>query len=346
MIDEERIEDILRKTGAILENGHFQLKSGMHTDSYINVFLALTYPECRSLLGNAIAERFRDDHINAVVGGVTFGGHILADEVAEALGARPVSVEKRGPTISFSAGHSIDQDENVLIVDEGVTTGNSVKRVLEFVRDTKKGRVKGVGVVVDRSEERPDFGVKTEYLIRKKMSLWSQETCSLCLLGKPLIIVDSPEENPYQIRFSLTPEIFRLLYPFICKILKQWGRNELLEEIRSYESPLYELPGEKYKRVAVLGSLDTYGQIERIAREVASLEFYGITSKLIYQSSSPKRRDWTHYEHESMNDFVRRMIYSCQCVIIDFTIQGGQLIETTWCSQSNKPTLGLFEIRP
>jgi len=345
MTIEEKIQDALEKTGAILENGHFELKSGMHTDSYINVLLAITCPKYVSLFGDAIAQRFKDDHIDAVVG-FTFGGTLLAQKVADALEARTVLIEKEGTAISFfSESQSIEKDENVLIVDEGITTGNSIRSVLGFVEDKTKG-IKVVGVVVDRSEKEPDFGVKTEYLIKKKMSLWPQNKCPLCEQRKPLTIIDSPEENPFQIRFSLPKELYRSLHPTICKVLEEWGEDDLLGEIKSYESPAYELPGEKHKRVAILGSFHNFAEIEKIAKEVAALKFYGISSALIYHQESAEREDWTHYEHETMNDFLRRMIYSCQYAIVGYTIAGGQLIETTWCSQSNKPTLGLVQVAP
>ena len=49
------------------------------------------------------------------------------------------------------------------------------------------------------------------------------------------------------------------------------------------------------------------------------------------------------YPKENLNDFIKRMIYESRFVVILYTEQGGQIIETAWCSDSLKPTLGLVQ---
>jgi hypothetical protein len=129
-------------------------------------------------------------------------------------------------------------------------------------------------------------------------------------------------------------------------VFKRLEKGKLLDEILSFYRPLHELPGRKPERVAILGSYDNFSIMDHIARIVSKLGFYGITSRVMYQKDSSERRELRSENYETMNDFLRKMIYSCQYIIVIYAGAGGQFIETAWCSESHKPTLGLVPLRP
>jgi len=346
--EEQQVLDILRKTGAILEKGHFKLVSGNHSEGYVHVRLALAHSECASTLSNKLASQFRDDKIDAVVG-YTIGGAILAENVARYLGARSVVAELKGTKLILGKGYEIKENENVLVVDDVLRppSGEPIHQAIEAIRSSTKGIVKGVGVIVDRSTAEYDFGVKTVKLARIDFKVWSPETCPLCRQGVPAVDLSSPDTDPLGLVYSLSDEPDRMaLVTMLGKIFEKLEERKLLEEIMSFYRPTFELPGWKYERVAILGSYDTFSIMDHIARIVSGLGFYSITSRVIYEKDTLERKELRPYKYEAMNDFLRKMIHSCQYVIIIYSGAGGQFIETAWCSESHKPTLGLVPLRP
>ena len=339
------IVDMLETTGAYLQNGHFKLISGNHSDSYVHVRLALAYPEYASQIGKKLAGEFQEERI-AVVVAFTVGGRELAESVAKHLEARFVRAEVKEEKIVLSKGHAIQQGENVLVVDDVLTTGQLIHEALATILDNTQGVPRGVGVVVDRSQKTPDFGVKTVSLATIAMNLWPTESCPKCQQGIPITDLSSPDKQPLSILKSLPQEIrpvFAMTYKEYLEEIK--AGKELAEVLKVYR-PTHEFPGGKPDRVAILGSFDRMGMMIKLGKYVASLGYYAITSKLLFEKKSGRTKELRPYLYESMNDFLRRMIYSCQFIIVVYTEAGGQYIETAWCSESNKPTLGLAECRP
>src|SRR5438876_7591918 len=79
-----RTEELFRRSGALIE-GHFQLKSGRHSERYLEKFLVLQDPAATSELVGYLAARYRREDGEAmvdVVAGPTTGGVILAFEAA------------------------------------------------------------------------------------------------------------------------------------------------------------------------------------------------------------------------------------------------------------------------
>lgn len=179
------IEQLFRKSGAVL-NGHFLLASGLHSPVYWEKFQVLQYPNYTAELCQMIANHFRDQRIE-VVAGPTTGGIILAFEVARQLGVRGIFAEKTttGERV-FRRGFDIAAGERVLIVDDILTTGGSVREVLAAV-NSKSGRIIGVGVLVDRSEQKIDFGAPLFSCHRATIITYKPESCPLCAAGTPLV---------------------------------------------------------------------------------------------------------------------------------------------------------------
>jgi orotate phosphoribosyltransferase len=133
-----------------------------------------------------ITTHFQEEGIQ-VVAGPTTGGIILAFEVARQLGIRGIFAEKEGATErAFRRGFSINPGERVLIVDDIITTGNSIRQVMTAV--TKQGGIViGIGVLVDRSEQKPEFGVPLFSCLRSITPTYTPQDCPLCAAHIPLV---------------------------------------------------------------------------------------------------------------------------------------------------------------
>lgn len=178
-------QQLFEKSGAVL-NGHFLLASGLHSPVYWEKFQVLQYPQYTQELCRQIAENFKNQNIQ-VVAGPTTGGVILAFEVARQLGVRGIFAEKTEGTNerSFRRGFNIGPGERVLLVDDILTTGGSVKQVVDAIAKLK-GNLVGIGVLVDRSDKGVDFGVPLFSCVRSATVAYKPEACPLCKSGVPL----------------------------------------------------------------------------------------------------------------------------------------------------------------
>jgi orotate phosphoribosyltransferase len=180
-------EDLLASRGAILR-GHFQLSSGRHGDLYIEKFRILQWPDITGPLCAMIADHFRGQA--NLVAGPTTGGVILSYETARHLGLRSIIAEKanEGSTArEFKRGFEIGPGDRVLVVDDVLTTGGSIREVIDAVRARGAG-VAGVGVLVDRTNGTVDFGVPFFACLSYEVASWDPADCGLCRDGVPLVV--------------------------------------------------------------------------------------------------------------------------------------------------------------
>ena len=170
---EQEVRDILVKTNAIMD-GHFLLTSGLHSPHYVEKFNVLQHPEYTEQLCKAMAEKFKDANIETVVGPVT-GGIILAHETGKALGTRAIFTERVDGKMTFRRGFSLHEGERVLIVEDIVTTGGSIKEVIDVVKSYKAIPV-AVSMLVDRSGGKADFGdVPATALLKMNVETYKPE---------------------------------------------------------------------------------------------------------------------------------------------------------------------------
>jgi orotate phosphoribosyltransferase len=181
----DNIEEIFHQSGAILK-GHFLLASGLHSPIYWEKFRILQYPNYTEQLCRLIADHFREQRIQ-IVAGPTTGGIILAFETARQLGVRSIFAEKTGPTErAFRRDFSLNPGERVLIVDDVLTTGSSIREVKAAV-NKQGGTVIGIGVLVDRSEQEVEFGVPLFSCHRSITPTYLPTDCPLCAAQIPLV---------------------------------------------------------------------------------------------------------------------------------------------------------------
>jgi orotate phosphoribosyltransferase len=176
-------ERIFREVGAVME-GHFLLTSGLHSPTYWEKFRVLEQPRYAERLCRMIASHFRDQNIELVAGPTT-GGVIISYEVAKQLGLRSIFAEREGTTRVFRRGFAVKPNERVLVVDDILTTGGSIREVISEVK-RKGGQLIGVGVLVDRSEGAVDFGVPLFSCHKASVPTYKPEECPLCRKGMPL----------------------------------------------------------------------------------------------------------------------------------------------------------------
>ena len=178
---ETEVKELLIKTGAIMD-GHFLLTSGLHSPHYVEKFNVLQQPKYTQQLCEAMAEKFKDANIETVVGPMT-GGILLAHETGKALGTRAIFTERVDGKMTFRRGFSLHEGERVLIVEDIVTTGGSIKEVIEVVK-AHGGVPVAVSMLVDRSGGKADFGdVPCTALLHMDVETYQPEECPLCQQG-------------------------------------------------------------------------------------------------------------------------------------------------------------------
>ena len=181
---EQEVKELLTKTNAIM-NGHFLLTSGLHSPHYVEKFNVLQHPQYTQQLCEAMAEKFKDAGIETVVGPVT-GGILLAHETGKALGTRAIFTERVDGRMTFRRGFSLHEGERVLIVEDIVTTGGSIKEVIDVVKE-HGGIPVAVSMLVDRSGGKVNFGdVPCTALLHMDVETWAPAECPLCRDGVPM----------------------------------------------------------------------------------------------------------------------------------------------------------------
>lgn len=181
---EKEVEDLLIETSAIME-GHFLLTSGLHSPRYVEKFNVLQKPVYTEKLCRAMAEKFKDANIETVVGPVT-GGILLAHETGKALGTRAIFTERENGKMTFRRGFTLHEGERVLIVEDIVTTGGSIREVIDVVKE-HGGIPVAVSMLVDRSGGKANFGdVPSTALLHMDVQTYQPDECPLCKQGIPM----------------------------------------------------------------------------------------------------------------------------------------------------------------
>jgi len=188
----DAILKVFREAGALLE-GHFLLTSGFHSPKYLQCALVLQDPARAERLCKQLAERFRSQGVTCVVG-PAIGGIIVAHEVARALGTKCLFAERQDGAMTLRRGFTICPKDRVLLVEDVVTTGGSLREVADLIR-AAGAEVVGVASLVDRTSGRdPQFGAPFEALVRVDVPTHAPSECPLCREGLPVVKPGSREK--------------------------------------------------------------------------------------------------------------------------------------------------------
>lgn len=189
------IFSILKKVGAILEDGHFVLTSGKHSSVYLDKNALFPYIDEVSQVSKMIADKYRDFGVEVVVG-PALGGIILSQWVAFHLGQMTgekvlgVFTEKNFEgEQEFTRGYDLlVRDRKTLVVEDITTTGASVRKVVESVEKTR-GEVLGVCVMVNRNPRgvtSDTIGAPFTALGELELEAYDKESCPLCEMQVPI----------------------------------------------------------------------------------------------------------------------------------------------------------------
>ena len=178
----------LAESSALLE-GHFELRSGLHSDRYFQCANVLRYPWMAAELCAALAERMKDGlgsalAVDAVIA-PALGGIIVGHEVARALNVRSIFAEKQDNALVLRR-FRIERGEKLIVAEDVVTRGGRVQETIDIV-EANGGKVVAVCMLVDRSGGKARFAYPTFSLLEMEPVTWEKAQCPLCAKGLPLV---------------------------------------------------------------------------------------------------------------------------------------------------------------
>lgn len=178
--------DLFRKSGALLE-GHFLLRSGLHSRQFFQCALLLQHTGIASDVCGRLADKLRAHDCETVVS-PALGGIIVGHEVASHLGKRHIFLEKDDQgALVLRRGFSIRPGEKILVAEDVVTRGGRVQETIGIVR-ALGGDVVAAGCIVDRSGgDHPDFGCPFVSLVEMNVETFDADHIPADLVGTPAI---------------------------------------------------------------------------------------------------------------------------------------------------------------
>ena len=181
----EELLALFRATGALLD-GHFVLRSGLHSRQFFQCALLLQHTEIATEVCGQLAAKLRGIAADAVIS-PALGGIIVGQEVARILGKRHIFAEKEAGGLVLRRGFKISPNEKFIVAEDVVTRGGRVQETVDIVR-AHGGTVTAVGVIVDRSgKTKPDFGCPFVSLIEMNVEAFPADKLPVDLAGIPAV---------------------------------------------------------------------------------------------------------------------------------------------------------------
>jgi len=176
---------LFRKTGALLD-GHFVLRSGLHSRQFFQCALLLQYTDVAAEVCGRLADKLRGIECDAVIS-PALGGIVVGQEVGRALGKRHIFAEKSEGGLVLRRGFQIAPNERFVIAEDVVTRAGRVEETVGIVRE-HGGVVAAVGVIVDRSGgNRPDFGCPFVSLVEMNVETFEADHLPPDLVSTPAV---------------------------------------------------------------------------------------------------------------------------------------------------------------
>lgn len=181
MINQKEVINILKESEALLE-GHFLLSSGRHAESYIQCAQVLQYPWYTKKLAEEIANIWSEYQPEVIVG-PAMGGIVFSYAVGQALNRPAIFSERKDGEMKFRRGFNLKKEQRVLVVEDVVTTGGSVKELLRII-EAESAEIIGISSIVDRSNGKVDFKYPFQPLLQLEVPSYSEDDCPICKKGK------------------------------------------------------------------------------------------------------------------------------------------------------------------
>ena len=181
----EDLLSLFRRTGALLD-GHFVLRSGLHSREYFQCALLLQHTEIAAKVCGWLADKVRQFDCDTVIS-PALGGIIVGQEVGRSLGKRHIFAEKDEGKLVLRRGFQISPNEKFVVVEDVVTRGGRVQETIDIVR-VHGCVVSAVGVIVDRSgATKPDFSCPFVSLIEMNVETFPADKLPPDLAKMPVV---------------------------------------------------------------------------------------------------------------------------------------------------------------
>ena len=179
---------LFEETQALL-NGHFELRSGLHSNRFFQCALLLQYPRIAGQVCEALVEKMKtvlgkldvDTVIAPALGGISVG-----HEVARSLGVRFIFAEKNAEKALVMRRFKIEKGERFMVAEDVITRGGRVQETVDIVNQ-HGGVVKAIGVLVNRSGGKAKFDYPMVSLLDIEPVTWEPAECPLCKEKLPLV---------------------------------------------------------------------------------------------------------------------------------------------------------------
>lgn len=160
ILNQEEVLEIYKSVGALLE-GHFILSSGLHSKMYLQSALIFSNPEIGEKLCSNLAHKVKDeiniDSVDIIVS-PAMGGVIVGYEMSKHLNRKNIFAERKDGVFNIRRGFTIKEGQNVLVVEDIVTTGKSSLECFDCVKKNG-GNIIGEAALINRGGSKVDLGV-------------------------------------------------------------------------------------------------------------------------------------------------------------------------------------------
>jgi orotate phosphoribosyltransferase len=169
--------DYFIKKGAI-KKGHFVRSSGRHTDTYVQCARLFEDAKTGEFVAKSIADSLRSVEADIVMS-AAIGGILLGYEVARQLEKPFVFCERKQGTMTLRRGFSIPEGSRILIIEDEITTGTSVREMMEIIK-ALNAKPAAAACIVDKSGGKVSFGIPLLSLSIIEVNNWHKKDCPFC----------------------------------------------------------------------------------------------------------------------------------------------------------------------
>jgi orotate phosphoribosyltransferase len=183
----DEVLDVFRESGALLE-GHFILSSGLRSPIFLQKARVFMHPDKAERLCRALAEKLRSEGYGGVsqIVSPAVGGIIPGYETARHLGVPAIYTERVDGKFQLRRGFEIKAGEKVLVVEDIVTTGLSIRECIDCLREIGADVV-AAACLIDRSAGEADIGVPLVALAQYKVPAYAADALPPELAAIPAI---------------------------------------------------------------------------------------------------------------------------------------------------------------
>ena len=171
-MNDKDFTEIFEKTNALMY-GHFILSSGLRSDAYFQCAKVLQYPEYLTMFGEILSNHFKSYSVDKVIS-PALGGIVLGTEVGRQLGVKTIFCERIDQNMKLRRGFTIKEGERILIIEDVLSTGGSLKEVMKLVNH-HRGTICGIGIIVDRRSSKIDLHEEFFSVTKQVANIFSPE---------------------------------------------------------------------------------------------------------------------------------------------------------------------------